>query len=88
MVVPLVPFFFLVSCIKLILRPFKNLYPEASRLAVEKELERIKAEKAEKERVVQEELKSLAKKLEELQLPWYKKWFSWRQPEDDPSVFR
>lgn len=56
---------------------------EASRLAVEEELDRIKAEKEEKERAVQEELRSLAKKLENLQRPWYKKWFSWREPEDD-----
>jgi len=56
---------------------------EASRLAAKEELERIKAEKEEKERAVQEEVKALARKLEELQRPWYKKWFTWRQVEEE-----
>ncbi|MBZ0188623.1 MAG: hypothetical protein K8F91_20425 [Candidatus Obscuribacterales bacterium] len=55
---------------------------EASRLAIQEELDRIKREKEEKERAVQEELQSLASKLEEMKRPWYKKWFSWKAVED------
>jgi len=48
---------------------------EANRRAAEEELERIKAEKEAEAQSVRDQLNSLTSKLEELQKPWWKKWF-------------
>lgn len=48
---------------------------EANRRAAEEELERIKAEKEAEAQAVRDQLNSLTSKLEELQKPWWKKWF-------------
>lgn len=56
---------------------------EANRQNAEAELQRIKAEKEEEARTVQEQLSHLTNKLEELQKPWWKKWFLPRPAEDD-----
>lgn len=48
---------------------------EANRRAAEEELERIKAEKEAEAQAVRGQLDSLTSQLEELQKPWWKKWF-------------
>jgi len=47
----------------------------AHRVAAEEELQRLKTEKEAEAKVVQEQLNGLTSKLEELQKPWWKKWF-------------